>query len=277
MKNEVNAFPMPHVVAIVTMSVVLALVLMGCASDSASQRKAAIEDFVSLQEELFDCYPDGSISYSDKGPFVEVKRVADWGEDTSAADLSYLSGAVEDQLTADMLASRIGCPVLTCDYDKDGYLFSLQVGYPDEKSRTEGLTPEGAIRERMDEITQEANDFALSRREELLDARRAKLLLETANDGTNCYTSATCTVEPDGIWFNITEAPGYGFRAYKTDEGYAAAVEAWKNYAELDTLLLRDSVGYRFHTSDGELDLEASSPMLDYYMNPRVDYKGERR
>lgn len=277
MKNEVVAFPLPHVVAIVTMSIVLALVLMGCAGDSTSQRKAAIEDFVSLQEELFDCYPDGSISYSDEGPFVEIKRVQDWGVDTSAADLSYLSYVAEDQLTADMLASRIGCPVLTCDYDKDGHLFSLQVGYPDEKSRTEGLTPEGAVKERMDEITQEADDFALSRREKLLDARCATLLSETATSGASGFASATYATEPGGIWFDIIEAPGYGFRAYKTDEGYAEAVEAWRSCAEYDTLLLRDNVGYRFYTSDGELDLEASSPMLDYYMNPRIDYKGERR
>lgn len=276
MKNEVNAFPMPHAVAIVTMSVVLALVLMGCASDSASQRKAAIEDFVSLQEELFDCYPDGSISYSDEGLFVEIKRVQDWGEGTSAADLSYISHVAEDQVTADMLASRIGCPVLTCDYDKEGYLFSLQVGYPDEKSRTEGLTPEGAVRERMDAITQEADDFALSRREKLLDARCAALLSETAASGGYGFASATYATESDGIWFDIIEAPGYGFRAYKTDEGYAEAVEAWRSYAEIDTLLLRGNVGYRFYTSDGELDLEASSPMLDYYMNPRIDYIGER-
>lgn len=276
MKNEVNAFPLPHVVGVVMMSVVLALVLTGCAGDSASQRKAAIEDFVALQEELFDCYPDGSISYSDEGQFVEIKRVQDWGEDTSSADISYMSHVAEDQMTADMLASRIGCPVLTCDYDKDGYLFSLQVGYPDERSRTEKLTPEGAVKERMDEIAQAAEDFALSRREKLLDARCAALLSETAKSDGYGFASATYATEPDGIRFDIIEAPGYGFRAYKTDEGYAEAVEAWKSHAEFDTLLLRDNVGYRFYTSDGELDLEASSPMLDYYMNPRIDYIGER-
>lgn len=257
----------PRAFAAAIIALFIATSLAGCISNTNNERRAAIEDYIELEEELASYYPAGSISFADRGSFFEIKRVTDFG---SSSDLSYIEAVEQDQLKADMLAFQIGCPVLTCDYDRDGYLVALQVGYPDTETRKSGVSPEGALKERMDELAAAADGFALSNRSRILEEHSAIILSEKSG-GDYCFTDVSYEITPDGIWFNLVQPPDRGYRAYMTDEEFANAVDTWTDHAESAALSLRDSVGYRIYTSDGELDLEASSPMVGYYMNPRIN------
>lgn len=264
-RKNIRLQPKAFVAAIVALFTVASLA--GCINNPTAEREAVIEDYIELEEELTSYYPAGSISFSDKGSFFEIKRVADFG---SSADLSYIEAVEQDQLKVDMLAFQIGCPVLTCDYDRDGYLVALQIGYPDAATRKSGGNPEGSLKERMDELTAAADNFASSNRSRILEEHSA-IILSVKSDGDYCFTDVSYEIAPDGIWFNLIQPPNRGYRAYMTDEEFANAVDTWTDHAESATLSLRDSVGYRIYTSDGELDLETSSPMIDYYMNPRIN------
>ncbi len=255
------------VMAVAALISCAALFAMGSDAE-ARERQAVIEGYAGLHEELFpQRFPRDSITVSEQDGFIEIARRQESGR---ASELGGSpSYAAEDQLAADMLASQMGCPVLVCDYLADGLLFSMQVGLPDAQSRQSGGAFDEGMQARMDEIAAAADAFAEGERERILQERCAGFLSGSyAGPG---YADASYSIEPDGIWVNVTEAPGFGFRAYKTDDEYAEALGAWTRAAQADTRYLRQDVGYRFYTSAGELDLEAVAPMVDYLLDPRAE------
>lgn len=257
------------IVALVSIAALLLSIILNNNSNAAD-RQNAVENYISLHEELYaDVYPQGSITYSDNGDFIEIKHV-DGGELSKATSMSELVYILEDQQTMDMLASHVGCPVLALYYTEDGYLHSAEIGYPDSETRQSKPFPDGKVKGRLTEVTTSAEDYITKNNEHILDARCAEILSRTTADGEHGYVEATYAIEQDGIWVNVVEAPGFGFRANMGDEEYTDRVEAWTEYAKTDARLFQRDFGYRFYTSEGELDLEASSPKLDYYINPHI-------
>lgn len=261
------------IVALVSIAALLLSIILNNNSNAAD-RQNAVGNYISLHEELYtDYYPQGSITYSDNGDFIEIKHV-EFGKATVRSDLGYI---LEDQQTMDMLASHVGSPILALYYTEDGYLHSAETGYPDSEARQSKPFPDGKIKDRLAEIIASAEDYIAKNSKYILDARCAEILSETTAYGEHGYAEATYVMEPDGIWINVVEAPGFGFRAYSSDEEYAEHVEAWTEYAKTDARLFQQGFGYRFFTSEGELDLEASSPKLDYYINPHINQGEDSR
>lgn len=261
------------IVALVSIAALLLSIILNNNSNAAD-RQNAVGNYISLHEELYtDYYPQGSITYSDNGDFIEIKHV-EFGKATVRSDLGHI---LEDQQTMDMLASHVGSPILALYYTEDGYLHSAETGYPDSEARQSKPFPDGKIKDRLAEITASAEDYIAKNSKYILDARCAEILSETTAYGEHGYAEATYVMEPDGIWINVVEAPGFGFRAYSSDEEYAEHVEAWTEYTKTDARLFQQGFGYRFFTSEGELDLEASSPKLDYYINPHINQGEDSR
>ena len=258
------------IVALISIAAFLLSILFSNNSNVAN-RQNAVENYISLHEELYaDYYPQGSITFSDKGDFIEIKHV-EGGEFSKATGRGVLGYILEDQQTMDMLASHVGSPILALYYMEDGYLHSMEIGYPDSETRRNKPFPDGKVKDRLAEITASAEEYVTKNSEHILDARCAEILSDTTAYGEYGYAEATYAIEPDGIWINVIEAPGFGFRTYMSDEDYAERVEAWTEYAERDARLFQRGFGYRFYTSEGELDLEASPPKLDYYINPHIN------
>ena len=249
----------------VWLSVAVALLLiLGCvlgfsAASAANHRKAAIEDFVCLYEEIYpESYPKGSITWIEADGIVEITRKQ---ADCVIDLLSFEIGRVkEDQMTADMLAYELGCPVITYDYLSDGYLCAIQIGYPDSESRNAGTDRNQAIQPRIISVVNEARNS--------IEAKQDELLQDFCQDIKAAYGDEVfkTSFDIDGSVVNVSVvlAPGYSFAG-----SIDSAKEYWNDVAAEASRILQKEIRFRFYSSDGVLQLEAGSPLIEYFITPR--------
>lgn len=241
------------------------LLILGCVFgfnvvNASNHRKATIEDFISLNEELYpNWYPKGSISWVDDGQVVEIERI----QSDNDSSLFYHGGIEyvrEDQMTADMLAFQLDCPVITYDRLSDGALYAVQVGYPDSESRNTEEEDNSIVWPKINAVINEArNDMA---------NKQNGLLQELCNDLKADIGAAASKVEfdvdGDTVNVSVTLAPGYGFT-----KGTDSTEQFLKTLASEDSRILQKAVIFRYYSNDGSLLLEVESPSVKYYINPR--------
>lgn len=248
------------------------LLILGCvlgfsAASAANHRKAAIEDYIALQEELNSkWFSEGAISYIDSDGAIEIVRE----HKGDSLTIDGITGITEDQITADTLAFETNSPVIVYDYLEDGHLFGLQVGYPDQESRATYYDGNSKVAELVEKRINEADTFAQTSFDAILQSRCTELSESLSADSeTQWIDEAYYKIEDGKVWIIAKQKPGYGMHTNRTESAYEAVKDYWEECAEWDTRLLRVPVGYRFLTSDGQIDLEASSPIASYYASPR--------
>lgn len=240
------------------------LLILGCvlgfsAASVANHRKAAIEDFVCLYEEIYpESYPKGSITWIDKDGIVEITR------EQADSDPSLLNFGIEqvreDQMTADMLAFEIGCPVITYDRLNDSSLFAIQIGYPNSGSRNAGVNGNQTAQSRINSVVNEARIT--------IEGKQDELLQELCHDIKAVYgdtvSKASFNTDESAVDVSVVLAPGYSFAGI-----IDSTKEYWNNVAAEDSRILQKEIHFRFYSSDGVLQLEAGSPLIEYFITPR--------
>lgn len=248
-------------------AVVLVCVFASTLIGSSNHRKAAIEDYIALQEELnSEWFGEGAISYIDSDGIIEIVRE----QKGDSLTINGIAEIREDQITADTLAFETNSPVIVYDYLEDGYLFGLQVGYPDQESRATYYDANSKVAELVEKRINEADAFAQTSFDAILQSRCTELLESLSADTETKYIDeAYYKIEDGKVWIIVKQKPGYSMHGHRTESAFEAVKDYWAESAEWDTRLLRVPVGYRFLTSDGQIDLEASSPIASYYVSPR--------
>ena len=240
------------------------LFILGCvlgfsAAGAANHRKAAIEDFVCLYEEIYpESYPKGSITWIEKDGTVEITRTQ---ADGNPSLLNFgIEQVREDQMTADMLAFEIGCPVITYDRLNDSSLFAIQIGYPDSESRNAGIDSNQTIQSRITSVANEARNS--------IEAKQDELLQELCHDIKAVYgdtiSKTSFNIDESAVNVSVVLAQGYSFTG-----NIDSTKEYWNNVAAEDSRILQKEIHFRFYSSDGVLQLEAGSPMIEYFITPR--------
>jgi len=240
------------------------LLILGCvlgfsAAGAVNHRKAAIEDFVCLYEEIYpESYPKGSITWIEKDGTVEITRTQ---ADGNPSLLNFgISHVEEDQVTADMLAYELNCPVITYDYLSDGSLYVIQIGYPDSESRNAGIDSNQTIQSRIASVVDEARIN--------IEAKQDELLQELCHDIKAVYgdtvSKASFNTDESAVDVSVVLAPGYSFAGI-----IDSTKEYWNNVAAEDSRILQKEIHFRFYSSDGVLQLEAGSPLIEYFITPR--------
>lgn len=249
---------------------VLVLSVVLPAVSASKERQAAIENYINLEVELSPKAAEEteygtsyvvSGDYIDQGDFVEVDfHQTEFRPYEASEDVVRIAG---DQITADMLASDINCPVMRCDYAEEGFLFSIQIGYPYGDSQGVDERTKQAISNRLEDLNDEAEGFAIPKRDEILQARCAELLAETSESGDRGFADVSYSIDSNGAWVNATLNPGLSFTSVDGRK------RIYSSIAQMDTRLLRQNVGYRFYLDNGELTVEAYSPMQSLLVDPR--------
>lgn len=240
------------------------LFILGCvlgfsAAGAANHRKAAIEDFVCLYEEIYpESYPKGSITWIEKDGTVEITRTQ---ADGNPSLLNFgIEQVREDQMTADMLAFEIGCPVITYDRLNDSSLFAIQIGYPDSESRNAGIDSNQTIQSRITSVANEARNS--------IEAKQDELLQELCHDIKAVYgdtiSKTSFNIDESAVNVSVVLAQGYSFTG-----NIDSTKEYWNNVAAEDSRILQKEIHFRFYSSDGVLQLEAGSPLIEYFITPR--------
>lgn len=240
------------------------LFILGCvlgfsAAGAANHRKAAIEDFVCLYEEIYpESYPKGSITWIEKDGTVEITRTQ---ADGNPSLLNFgIEQVREDQMTADMLAFEIGCPVITYDRLNDSSLFAIQIGYPDSVSRNAGISSNQTIQSRITSVANEARNS--------IEAKQDELLQELCHDIKAVYgdtvSKTSFNIDESAVNVSVVLAQGYSFTG-----NIDSTKEYWNNVAAEDSRILQKETHFRFYSSNGVLQLEAGSPLIEYFITPR--------
>ena len=240
------------------------LFILGCvlgfsAAGAANHRKATIEDFVCLYEEIYpESYPKGSITWIEKDGTVEITRTQ---ADGNPSLLNFgIEQVREDQMTADMLAFEIGCPVITYDRLNDSSLFAIQIGYPDSVSRNAGISSNQTIQSRITSVVNEARNS--------IEAKQDELLQELCQDIKAAYgdtiSKTSFDIDESAVNVSVVLAQGYSFAG-----NIDSTKEYWNNVAAEDSRILQKEIHFRFYSSNGVLQLEAGSPLIEYFITPR--------
>lgn len=210
------------------------LLILGCilgfsAAGAANHRKAVIEDFVYLYEDIYpESYPEESITWIEKDGIVEITRTQ---ADGNPSLFNFgIDQVREDQMTADMLAFELGCPVITYDYLSEGSLYAIQIGYPDSESRNAGIDSNQTIQSRIISVVNEARSS--------IEEKQDGLLQEFCHDIKAAYgdtvSKTSFDIDESAVNVSVVLAQGYSFTG-----NIDSTKEYWNNVAAEDSRLLQ--------------------------------------